>query len=72
MRLSEQLRGALTEWKKTPDGYEMSTTKGVAKLFKRGKREWFISVDGKEQSLGKCASFDHAEGYLEEIGAKPR
>jgi len=72
MRLSEELEVALSEWERTPEGFEMKTTKGLAKLYKKGKREWFVSVDGKEKSLGKRASFDHAEGYLVSIGAKPK
>lgn len=70
VRLSEQLQEAIG-WKKTATGYEMETTKGKAVLFKRG-REWFISIGGKETSLGKRASFDHAEGVLQDMGARPR
>ena len=76
MRLSEELKSALMEWKKTADGYEMMTTKGLAKLFtkkgKRGGKKWFIEVDGKETALGRRASFDHAEGVLVSMGAKPK
>lgn len=75
MRLSEELHRSLTEWKKTADGYEMETTKGLAKLFvkkgPRGGKKWFISIGGKETSLGRRASFDHAEGVLQDMGAKP-
>lgn len=76
MRLSEELRDALTEWRKTADGYEVETTKGLAKIFskkgKRGGKKWFIEVDGKEHALGRRGSFDHAEGVLVSIGAKQK
>lgn len=69
-----ELRAALSEWKKTPDGYEMDLKGRTAKLFrkpkKRGKglaKDWYLSYHGKEYPLGKRASFDHAEGKLKEI-----
>lgn len=74
MMLSEQLQAALTEWKKTSDGYEMMTSKGLAKIFskkgKRGGKKWFMSVAGKEYEFGRRASFDHAEGILSKIGVR--
>jgi len=74
MRLSEELQGALTEWKKTSDGYEMVTSKGLAKIFskkgKRGGKKWFMSIAGKEYEFGRRASFDHAEDILFKVGAR--
>jgi len=81
MGLANQLteaieRAPLEEWKKTPDGYEMETTKGLAKIFykkgKRGGKKWFMSLDGKEYAFGRRASFDHAEGVLVKVGARPK
>jgi hypothetical protein len=70
MSLAAELLMALTEWKKTPKGYEMKTSKGLAKLYKKG-REWVLSIEGDEVRLGRRASFDHAEGALKQRGAKP-
>jgi hypothetical protein len=70
MRLSEQLHEALTEWKKTGEGYELKTSMGLAKLYKKGK-QWMLAMGDEEVSLGRRASFDHAEGILKELGAKP-
>ena len=86
MRLARRLQEAidsvergvsLTElWKKPADGYEMMTTKGLVKLYPkkgpRGGKKWFILVAGKETNLGRRASFDHAEGVLVDIGARPK
>lgn len=77
MRLSEELRSALMEWTPVADGgYEMMTTKGLAKIFNRkgprGGKKWFMTVAGKEYSFNRRASFDHAEGVLVSIGAKPK
>ena len=72
-----ELKSVLTEWKKTPEGYEMDLKGRTAKLYKKPKKlksgktskvkEWFLSYHGKEYPLGKKASFDHAEGKLKEI-----
>ena len=73
MRLSEQLaEAAEPSWKKTAAGYEMQTSMGLAKLYKKGSgKGWYLSLGDEEVSLGPKASFDHAEGILKEVGAKP-
>lgn len=53
-------------WKKTSEGYELKTDKGLAKVYKRGTR-WFVSLGKQEAELGQRASFDHAEGELKKM-----
>jgi hypothetical protein len=67
MRLSRELLEATSGWKKTADGYEWDTSKGMARLFKKGKA-WYLSFGGEEVKLPRRASFDHAEGILKELG----
>jgi hypothetical protein len=72
MRLSEELRGALTEWQKTADGYDVKTSKGLATLVKKGKAlssPWVLTLGKKVIELPRRASFDHAEGALKDMGA---
>lgn len=73
MKLSKQLtEAARSSWHKTAAGYEMQTSMGLAKLYKKGSgKGWYLSLGDEEVSLGSRASFDHAEGVLKEVGAQP-
>jgi len=70
--VSENLIESGPSWKKTPDGYEMKTKMGVAKLTKQGTKinsPWVLSLGDESVKLPRKASFDHAEGILKELGA---
>jgi hypothetical protein len=77
MSLAERLReaveslsgAALTEWKKTPEGYSVRTSIGVATLAKV-KKKWVLRVGEHEVELPRRASFDHAERILVKMGAR--
>ena len=70
MGLSRYLSEALAapEWKKTAIGYEMKTKMGLAVLSKNGAK-WILSLGNESVELPRRASFDHAEGILQELGA---
>lgn len=63
---SKQEARIISSWKRASGGYTAKTSVGEAKLHRKG-RNWVLSIGEKGYTLGRKASFDHAEGIIEKL-----